>query len=415
MQKKSLAFGLSFLVSLCAVWSIGSLFIESAGSSAGVLAAAREAPAKLTRVGVLLPQGSLSFAADYVRAGAELALRDLTAGTKIELAFDGYGERASKAQIAAAIDRLAAQKVSAIVGLANSLGAQELLETAAAKYLPVIALGAAEDRLSIAPSSKWLFRLSASVDQDISALAYDALAQLPDERGKNLAVLASADAESTRAAAFLKMQLGANSGAVVGLFGPNQIAQLAKTRPDKVFVVSLETSLVMLPKLFAAGLNGRQIELVPSNLADYSSQPWAGAMAFACGLLPDQSVSPDLADRLAKRIGLPSSGAALQSAALALAAKAYDAVKLAATSTQQTNWQAGQPQAGQPQAGQPQAGQALRLALLRASMAASVGPKGNQISFDANGFLASPDYQRVCYDGQGRYQNAGRYSLAASG
>ena len=407
MPKKSLAFGISFVVSLAAVWSIGSMI-----TSGGVFAASREAPVRFARIAVLLPQGSLAFAADYVRAGAELALADLAAsagaangaGTKIELGYDSYSDTASRAQIGAVVERLAAQKSAAIVGLANSLGGQDLLDAAAAKNLPVIALGAADDRLSIGPSSKWLLRLTASEDQDISALAFDALAQLPDHQGKNLAVLASADAESSRAAAFLRLQLGINSRAEVALYSQNEIAKLARTRPDKVFVVSLETSLVMLPKLFTAGLTGKQIELVPANLADYSTESFAKAMAGACGLLPEQSVSASLTERLAKRIGLPTSVAALHNAAMALAAKSYDAVKLAAA-TLQTN----------PQSPQPPTGNALRVSLLGTSMPASIGPKGNQISFNTQGFQATPDYQRVCYEPSGRYQNAGRYSLAASG
>jgi ABC-type branched-subunit amino acid transport system substrate-binding protein len=403
VPKKSLAFGLSFFVSLAAVWSVGSML-----TAGGVFAASREASMRAARIAVLLPQGTLGFAAVYVRAGAELAMADLAASagasTKVELGYDSFSDAASGAQISAVVERLAAQKTAAIVGLANSLGGQDLLDAAAAKNLPVIALGAADDRLSIGPSSKWLLRLSASEDQDISALAFDALGQLPDETGNNLAVLASADAESSRAAAFLRLQLATNSRAEVTLYNQNQIAKLVRTRPDKVFVVSLETSLVMLPKLFASGLTGKQIELVPSNLADYSAEPWAKGMAGACGLLPDQSVSASLTERLGKRIGLPTSIAALHNAAMALAAKSYDAVKLVAATLQ----------ANQPSP-QPLTGNALRRGLLSASMAASVGPKGNQISFDANGFQASPDYQRVCYDATGRYQNAGRYSLAASG
>ena len=410
MPKKSLAFGMSFMVSLAAVWSIGSML-----SAGGVFAASREAPITVARIAVLLPQGSLSFAADYARAGAELAVADLAAssgtgsGVKVELSYDAVSENISPAQAGALVERLAAQRTAAIVGLTSSFGGQELLEPAAAKKIPLIALGATDDRLSIGPSSKWLFRLSSSQDQDISALAFDATEQLPDARSQNLAVLASSDAESSRAAAFLRLQLGANSGADVTLYGPNQIAQLAKARPAKVFLVSLETSLVMLPKLFAAGLTGRQIELVQSNLADYSSQAWAKSMTGACGLLPSQELAASLAARIAKRLALPAetgsgTAAGQSNATLALAAKSYDAIKLAAGAMQ--------PNAGSPQ---PQTSTALRLSLQGASMPASVGPKGNQISFNAQGFQATPDYQRVCYEPSGRYQNAGRYSLAASG
>ena len=107
------------------------------------------------------------------------------------------------------------------------------------------------------------------------------------------------------------------------------VKAIAKTKPDALVLLSMEESLGFFSSLEDWVSEVPQVYMVPSNLGDYSSYPWAKALKGALAISPQTDIEPGFKADLAKLLGNQAVVGPRGAAVLALGQRTYDALKIA--------------------------------------------------------------------------------------
>ncbi|MEY3484112.1 MAG: hypothetical protein RLZZ218_947 [Actinomycetota bacterium] len=126
------------------------------------------------------------------------------------------------------------------------------------------------------------------------------------------------------------------NGIKVQTAGIKDVKAIAKTKPDALVLLSMEESLPFFSSLSDWVAQVPQIYLVPSNLGDYSSYPWAKALKGAKALSPKHKIDPELRSDLSKELGNLSLVGPRSMTLLSLAQRTSDAIHLAADAYRNT-------------------------------------------------------------------------------
>jgi ABC-type branched-subunit amino acid transport system substrate-binding protein len=306
-------------IALGALIGIGGLYLVSIGNAKPL------APG--LRVGVLVSDsGELGFAGSIQRAAARLAVSDLVeekTQVKVELNFVDVGNSAS--EYSRAFAKLRALRSEVILAPIESDSARALVENTGKSPVPIIAPSSLEDDLGVTNTRPWFFRLATSPSQDSYALSEMIARTKP---GSTLIVSSSLESsrDQMRSLAFgLVMR-----GQPVQTLNIKDIKAIAKTKPEAMVLLSMEESVTFFSSLEDWVSKLPQVYLVPSNLADYSSYPWANTLKGALAISPRAQINPIFKSDLAKALGNQAIVGPRGAAVLALGQRTYDAIKIAA-------------------------------------------------------------------------------------
>jgi hypothetical protein len=306
-------------IALVALIGIGGLYLVSIGNAKPL------APG--LRVGVLVSDsGELGFAGSIQRAAARLAVSDLAeekSQVKVELNFVDAGN--SESDYARAFAKLRALRSEVILAPIESNSARALVENIVKNPLPIIAPSSLEDDLGATNTKPWFFRLATSPSQDSYALS-----ELIARSKPSSTLIVSSSLESSRdqmkSLAFGLVMRGQR----VQTLNIKDIKAIAKTKPEAMVLLSMEESLTFFNALDDWVSEVPQVYLVPTNLADYSTYPWANTLKGALAISPRSDINPTFKVDLAKALGNQAIVGPRGAAVLALGQRTYDAVKIAA-------------------------------------------------------------------------------------
>ena len=306
-------------IALVALIGIGGLYLVSIGNAKPL------APG--LRVGVLVSDsGELGFAGSIQRAAARLAVNDLAeekSQVKVELSFIDVGN--SESDYSRAFAKLRALRSEVILAPIESASAQALIENTVKNPLPMIAPSSLEDDLGAKNIKPWFFRLATSPSQDSFALSEMIARSKP-----TTVLIVSSSLESSRdqmkSLAFGLVMRGQR----VQTLNIKDIKAIAKTKPEAVVLLSMEESLTFFSSLDDWVSEVPQVYLVPTNLADYSTYPWANTLKGALAISPRADINPTFKGDLARALGSQAIVGPRGAAVLALGQRTYDAVKIAA-------------------------------------------------------------------------------------
>jgi ABC-type branched-subunit amino acid transport system substrate-binding protein len=306
-------------IAIAAIICVGGLYLVSIGNAKPL------APG--LRVGVLVSDsGELGFAGAIQRAAARLAVSDLVdqkIPVKVELSFVDVGN--SENEYSRAFAKLKALRSEVILAPIESDSARALVENNLKNSLPIVAPSSLEDDLGSTGTKPWVFRLATSPSQD----AY-ALSELIARTTPSSTLIVSSSLESSRAQ-MKSLAFGlVMRGQQVQTLNNKDIRAIAKTKPEAVVLLSMEESLTFFSALDDWVSEVPQLYLVPTNLADYSTYPWAKALKGALAISPRADIDPTFKSDLAKALGNQAVNGPRGAAVLALGQRTYDAVKIAA-------------------------------------------------------------------------------------
>ena len=285
------------------------------------------------KVGVLVSDsGALGFAGPVQRAAAKIAARDLAAAeepVKVEVSYADVGD--TETENRRAIAKLRALGVDVLLAPIESESAEVLVQTNEKKQIPIISTAPLSDDLGATNSKHWLFRLATSPSQDSFALAKFITNSAP----KSVLIVFGSQPQNKEQMKSLSFGLVLN-GIKVQTAGIKNVKAIAKTKPDALVLLSMEESLPFFSSLSDWVAQVPQIYLVPSNLGDYSSYPWAKALKGAKALSPKHKIDPELRSALSKELGNLSLVGPRSLTLLSLAQRTSDAIQLAADAFRNT-------------------------------------------------------------------------------
>jgi hypothetical protein len=285
------------------------------------------------KVGVLVSDsGALGFAGPIQRAAAKLAARDLAAAeesVKVEISYADVGD--TETENRRAIAKLRALGVDVLLAPIESESAEVLMATNEKKQIPIISTAPLSDDLGATNSKHWFFRLATSPSQDSFALAKFITNSAP----KSVLIVFGSQPQNKEQMKSLSFGLVLN-GIKVQTAGIKDVKAIAKSKPDALVLLSMEESLPFFSFLSDWVAQVPQIYLVPSNLGDYSSYPWAKALKGAKALSPKYKIDPELRSDLSKELGNLSLVGPRSMTLLSLAQRTSDAIHLAADAYRNT-------------------------------------------------------------------------------
>jgi hypothetical protein len=178
------------------------------------------------------------------------------------------------------------------------------------------------------------------------------------------------------------------NGIKVQTAGIKDVKTIAKTKPDALVLLSMEDSLAFFSSLSDWVAQVPQIYLVPSNLGDYSSYPWAKSLKGAKALSPKHKIDPELRSNLANELGSLSLVGPRSMTLLSLAQKTNDAIELAADAYKEAK-------SDSPE----KLRQAIAMAKVR-----------GKVLFTEHGFLEQKEYLVLRYGSSGTFSQGGTFS-----
>jgi len=279
------------------------------------------------KVGVLVSDsGPLGFAGPVQRAAAKIAVRDLAVAeepVKVELSYADVGD--TETETKRAIAKLRALGVDVLIAPIESASAEVLVEVNQKKQIPIISVAPLADDLGDDGSKTWHFRLATSSSQDSFALAKFIANSSP----KNVLIVSGSLPQNRAQLKSVSFGLILN-GVKVQTAGIKDVKSIAKTKPDALVLLSMEESLAFFGSLSEWVTQVPEVYLVPSNLGDYSSYPWAKSLKGAKALSARTKIDPALRSELSKELGNLSFVGPRSLTLLSLAQRTSDAIELAA-------------------------------------------------------------------------------------
>ena len=313
--------------------SLGAALLITAGVVYLVSIGNAKPLAPALKVGVLVSDsGALGFAGPVQRAAAKIAARDLAAAeepVKVEVSYADVGD--TETENKRAIAKLRALGVDVLLAPIQSESAGVLVQTNEKKQIPIISTAALSDDLGATNLKHWFFRLATSPSQDSFALAKFITNSAP----KSVLIVFGSQPQNKEQMKSLSFGLVLN-GIKVQTAGIKDVKAIAKTKPDALVLLSMEESLPFFSSLSDWVAQVPQIYLVPSNLGDYSSYPWAKALKGAKALSPKHKIDPELRSDLSKELGNLSLVGPRSMTLLSLAQRTSDAIHLAADAFRNT-------------------------------------------------------------------------------
>ncbi len=362
-------------IAVGALIGIGGIYLVSTGNAKPI------APG--LKVGVLVSDtGNLGFVGQVQRAAVRLAVRDLSdRPIKISVGYFDVGD--SDLDRARAFSRLKAFEADVIIAPVESESTKALVESTAKSLLPMIAPSSLEDELGEETSKPWMFRLATSPSQDSFALVRFVSKPEPKQ-----VVLVSSSLPQSRAQ-MRSLAFGlAMKGIRVQTLAIKDTKAIARTKPDALVLLSMEESLPFLSSLAHWVETVPRVYLVPSNLADYSTYPFAKALKGVEAINPRTEVEPQFRAALVQLLGNGSLQGPRAATVLGLGQRTYDAVKIAVEARLKAK-------SGSPES--------LRSAISRNQV------EGKAL-FERSGFLDQPEYSVFRYSGSGTFSQVSVFS-----
>jgi len=255
------------------------------------------------KLGVLLSaSGPLWFTAAFERNGLQMAIEDSKDKSlaNVSLIFDDAGDSDSEAK--AALQRLRARGVDALVSPLDSASAMRIAKLNQEDPLPIIAPSSIEESVtSNAKNKNWLFRLSSTSSQDGGNLATYIAKSQPDQ----VVIVSDQEDYSKPIAKMLNMGLTLR-GIRVQQFAITEFKKIKQTRPDVFVLVSLESALQFFENMSDWVSNVQSGYLVSGNLANYSAYPWAKSITGFRAVVPTDSVPMSFKQALASYMNRPA-------------------------------------------------------------------------------------------------------------
>jgi hypothetical protein len=325
--------------------------------------------------------GNLYFAGLIQRAAARMAAADLTDSVKVNLDFEDAGD--SQYEAKNAIARSKAFDPDVLLMPIESGSAKQVVQLMKSDPIPMIATAPLDDGLG--PSGKtWLFRLTSSHSQDITSLAE----MISRDKPASALVVYSDDDYGQEVMKSMAFGMTIRGVPIVQVFGMTDLNAIKKTKPEVLVVSSLEQSINFFDASESWLPAVKDVYLVPGNMANYSSYPWAKSLTGAKGILPQESTTSEFRTRLASALGRPALLSNPKAPVFALAWHTYEAISLAAQAALEAK---------------TDTAEGLRNALLSAKV------KG-KLRFTSAGYLKQVDYTVYRYGNSGTYLPAGVFS-----
>jgi ABC-type branched-subunit amino acid transport system substrate-binding protein len=325
--------------------------------------------------------GNLYFAGLIQRAAARLAAADLTDSVKVNLDFEDAGDSLYEAKNAVA--RSKAFNPDVLLMPIESGSAKAVVQLTKSDPMPMIATAPLDDFLG-SSSKPWVFRLTSSHSQDVVSLAE----MISRDKPASALVVYSDDDYGKEVMKSLAFGLTIRGVPQVQVLGMSDLSAIRKTKPEVLVVASLEQSLGFFDEMRGWLPTVQDLYLVPGNLANYSSYPWAKALSGAKAILPQEATSSEFRTRLASALGRPALLSNPKAPVFALAWHTYQAITLAAQALVDSK---------------SENSEGLRNALLSSKL------KG-KLRFQASGYLKQVDYTVYRYGALGSYAPAGSFS-----
>lgn len=337
------------------------------------------------KVGVLVSDtGALAFAGPIQRAAVRLAVRDMANSAepvKVEVSYVDAGDTEDENKVA--VRKLKALDVDVIIAPIESEAAEVLARQNERNPSPIISPASLGDDLGSKDSKEWLFRLATSPSQDIVALANF----IAKAGHKNVFIAFGPQPQNRSQLKSLSFALLLR-GVKVQTYPVKEVKTIAKSKPDALVLLSMAESISFFGALSNWVEQVPQVYLVPSNLGDYSSFPWAASLKGTKALSPKVKVGASFRSELAKVLGNQSLVGPRSTTLLALAQKTYDSVELVAQALLE---------------GKSLEPERLRTAISRLEV------EGAKV-FDSYGFLEQTGYSVLQYAGSGRFSRVSLFS-----
>ncbi|NCA07612.1 MAG: hypothetical protein EBS85_02645 [Micrococcales bacterium] len=357
-----------------AVIGLACLFLVSGGFAKPM--------APILKVGVMTADsGNLYFAGQIQRAAAKLAVTDLAESVKVNLDFEDTGD--SMSDLKNAVARVKAFDADVLLAPIESGAAKQVIQLTKSEPIPMIAPAALDDGLN--PSAKpWLFRLTSSHSQDIISLAE----MISRDNPTSVLVAYSDDEYGKEAMRSIAFGLTVRGVPQVQVLAISDVIAIKKAKPEVLVVASLEQSIGFFEAVETWLPSVKDKYLVPGNMANYSTYPWAKSLAGIQGILPQEFTTAEFRNRLALSLNRPALLSNPKSPIFALAWHTYEGITLAAQALLDSR---------------NVSSEALRVSIFSSKV------KGKP-RFQSLGFIKAVDYTVYRYGSSGSYAPAGVFS-----
>ncbi len=315
-----------------------------AGFSAIALALGTALPAQAAdselKIGAIIPlTGSLSFLSPPEIAGLHMAVDEINAaggvlGKKVSLSIQDSGDGTTLNIADQSATKALASKVDVVIGAAASGVTRHIINKITGAKVVQISMSNTAPDLSTWKDGGYYFRTAPSdllqgkiianqILQDASKNV--AIVYVDNSYGNGLMGVAKTTLEKGKAkvTTFSFKEADTNPASTVD-------AALA-TDPDAVLLISYDEAKRVVPLFKSKGYNGSNIYFVDGNLADYSTESFAGYLNGAKGTLPGKALSSGFKAKLSS-VYKAKTGKTLTE--FSYGAETYDAVLLAAIAAQ---------------------------------------------------------------------------------